>query len=128
MDQGARNLIFNLKNVNYVSSTGVGTFAAFRKEAMPFGGNIAIAAMQPKVFKVFQLLGFAKFFNLADTVEEALEFFPQERPASIVPYDKMERVTDCFGRLEVFVGKEERPSFYAELILLLKMIDDLKTA
>lgn len=127
MDNGAKNLIFDLKSLNYISSAGVGTFPAFLKEVKQFGGNIVIAAMQQRVLAVFELLGFGRFFNVAGSVEEALDFFPQEKSGRSIPYDRMERVTDSFARLEVFVPIDQQASFYGELVAILRMIDDLKS-
>ncbi len=31
--------------------------------------------IQPKVYEVFQLLGFSQFFNIKDSLEDAIKFF-----------------------------------------------------
>ena len=74
--------------LNYVSSTGIGSFTAFLKMVKPKGGDIILLEIQPKVYEVFQLLGFSQFFNIKDTIEDAVSFFsnndkPEE--ASIFP-------------------------------------------
>ena len=72
---GFRNLIFNCKALNYVSSTGIGSFTSFLKLVKPTGGDIVLVGIQPKVYEVFQLLGFSQFFNIEDSVEDATKYF-----------------------------------------------------
>jgi anti-anti-sigma factor len=71
IDAGFVRLIFNCKALNYVSSTGIGAFTAFLKTLKSKGGDLVLVALQPKVFEVFQLLGFAQFFNIRDTMQDA---------------------------------------------------------
>ena len=75
VEAGFVNLIFNCSALNYVSSTGIGSFTAFLKLVKPKGGDIVLLEIQPKVFEVFQLLGFSQFFNIKNSTEEAVSFF-----------------------------------------------------
>jgi hypothetical protein len=51
------------------------------KVVKPRGGDIILTGVQPKVYEVFQLLGFTNFFNFKDTVEEALQSLrPELKP------------------------------------------------
>jgi anti-anti-sigma factor len=68
-------LIFNCGGLNYVSSTGIGSFTAFLKAVKPRGGDLVLLEIQPKVYEVFQLLGFSQFFNIKDNLEEAVDYF-----------------------------------------------------
>ena len=72
---GYKNLVFNCAALNYVSSTGIGSFTAFLKMVKPLGGDIVLLEIQPKVYEVFQLLGFSQFFNIKNSSEEAVAFF-----------------------------------------------------
>ncbi len=65
-------LIFDCGGIDYMSSTGIGAFVDFLKTAKNKNGNISIINMKPKVFEVFQLLGFSTFFNFDDSFEEAI--------------------------------------------------------
>ena len=71
---GYFNLLFNCEALSYVSSTGLGSFTILLKMVKMKGGDIVLAAVQEKVSEVFQILGFSQFFNLKNTVEEAMEF------------------------------------------------------
>jgi len=75
IESGFTKLIFNCGNLNYVSSTGIGSFTHFLKSAKPKGGDLVLLEIQPKVYEVFQLLGFSQFFNIKDNLDEAVEFF-----------------------------------------------------
>lgn len=75
IEAGYVNLIFNCSALNYVSSTGIGSFTSFLKMIKPKGGDIVLLEIQPKVYEVFQLLGFSQFFNIKDSSEEAVNFF-----------------------------------------------------
>jgi len=75
VEAGFINLIFNCSALNYVSSTGIGSFTAFLKMVKPKGGDIVLLEIQPKVYEVFQLLGFSQFFNIKNSYAEAVGYF-----------------------------------------------------
>ncbi len=75
IESGYVQLVFNCASLNYVSSTGIGSFTAFLKTVKPKGGDIVLLDIQPKVYEVFQLLGFSQFFNVKDSLEDAEAFF-----------------------------------------------------
>jgi anti-anti-sigma factor len=72
---GFMRLIFNCAGLDYVSSTGIGSFTSFLKMLKPKGGDLVLLEIQPKVYEVFQLLGFSQFFAIKKTLEEAIGFF-----------------------------------------------------
>lgn len=74
---GYINLIFSCAGLNYVSSTGIGSFTAFLKLVKPKGGDIVLLSIQPKVYEVFQLLGFSQFFNIKESLEDSVSFFSE---------------------------------------------------
>jgi anti-sigma B factor antagonist len=77
IDKGFIRLVFHCGGLNYVSSTGIGSFTAFLKAVKPRGGDLVLLDIQPKVYEVFQLLGFSQFFNIKETLEDAVAFFSQ---------------------------------------------------
>jgi anti-anti-sigma factor len=86
IEGGYTKLIFHCRGLNYVSSTGIGSFTAFLKGVKPRGGDLVLLEIQPKVYEVFQLLGFSQFFNIKDTMDDSIAFFcssasPAEKPA-----------------------------------------------
>lgn len=75
IDAGFIRLIFNCSGLNYVSSTGIGSFTAFLKTVKAKGGDLVLLEVQPKVYEVFQLLGFSQFFNIRETLDSSIGFF-----------------------------------------------------
>lgn len=74
-------IIVNGENLQYISSAGLGVFMAYIEEVRERGGDIKIAALQPKVFNVFDLLGFPMLFDIHETEEEALQKFERDQTA-----------------------------------------------
>jgi len=101
IDGGYVRLIFQCSGLNYVSSTGIGSFTTFLKAVKPQGGDLVLLDIQPKVFEVFQLLGFSQFFNIRESLEDSIEFFNsdkvQEKP-SIFP--KVVACPLCYKKLK----------------------------
>ena len=100
VETGFVNLIFNCAALNYVSSTGIGSFTAFLKLVKPKGGDIVLLEIQPKVYEVFQLLGFSQFFNIKDTTAEAIAFFKQGAPVAASVFPKVFGCPVCGKRLK----------------------------
>jgi len=75
---GFTRLIFKCGALEYVSSTGIGSFTSFLKTLKPKGGDLVLLEVQPKVYEVFQLLGFSQFFTIKKSLEEAVDFFKTE--------------------------------------------------
>ena len=80
VETGFTRLIFHCGGLNYVSSTGIGSFTSFLKMVKPRSGDLVLLEIQPKVYEVFQLLGFSQFFTIKDNLDEAVEFFSQNGP------------------------------------------------
>ena len=79
IEAGFIRLIFHCGGLNYVSSTGIGSFTAFLKAVKPKGGDLVLLEIQPKVYEVFQLLGFSQFFNIIDNLDSSIGFFRNEQ-------------------------------------------------
>ena len=75
VESGFIRLVFHCGGLNYVSSTGIGSFTAFVKTVKPKGGDVVLFGIQPKVYEVFQMLGFSQFFNIKDNLDESINFF-----------------------------------------------------
>nr|WP_314993657.1 STAS domain-containing protein [uncultured Treponema sp.] len=84
IDAGYVQIIFNCTHLDYVSSTGIGSFTVFLKAVKGKGGDVILLSLQPKVYEVFQLLGFANFFTIHDSLETSIEFF-KHKDTTVVP-------------------------------------------
>jgi len=88
IEAGFIRLVFHCGGLNYVSSTGIGSFTAFLKGVKPRGGDLVLLEIQPKVYEVFQLLGFSQFFNIKDNLDDSVNYFRSgtaAEPASLFP-------------------------------------------
>ena len=95
VEAGYVNLIFNCAALNYVSSTGIGSFTSFLKMVKPKGGDIVLLEIQPKVYEVFQLLGFSQFFNIKDSVDDSIKFFNKGSSPSDTTLDLFPKIFAC---------------------------------
>jgi anti-anti-sigma factor len=107
IENGFMKLIFHCGGLNYVSSTGIGSFTAFLKAVKPRGGDLVLLEIQPKVYEVFQLLGFSQFFNIKDNLDEAVSFFEQKgSTATGAVFPKIFKCPICSKKLKA--GKSGR--------------------
>ncbi len=73
VEAGYRHIIVNASAATFMSSTGIGAFTALLQTIRRKHGSMIIYAMPPRIYEVFQLLGFTSFFQFCNTREEALE-------------------------------------------------------
>ena len=72
-------IVINGERLQYISSAGLGVFMAHIEEVREHDGDIKIAALQPKVYNVFDLLGFPMLFDILETEEEAFAKFEADQ-------------------------------------------------
>lgn len=101
IESGFIRLIFHCGGLNYVSSTGIGSFTAFLKAVKPRGGDLVLLEIQPKVYEVFQLLGFSQFFNIKENLEESVAFFADKGDQDKTgPFPKIFKCPICSKKLK----------------------------
>ena len=101
IEAGFIRLIFHCAGLNYVSSTGIGSFTAFLKAVKPRGGDLVLLEIQPKVYEVFQLLGFSQFFNIKENLEESVAFFSEKtEKGQTGPFPKIFKCPICSKKLK----------------------------
>ncbi|MBN2547081.1 MAG: anti-sigma factor antagonist [Spirochaetes bacterium] len=83
IEGGYIKILFNCSELNYVSSTGIGAFTSFLKTVKMKKGDLVLSFLQPKVFEVFQLLGFSKFFNITNSLDEAKQIFSGQKTEEV---------------------------------------------
>jgi anti-sigma B factor antagonist len=69
------NIIVNCKDLSYISSAGLGVFMAFIEDVRNKKGDIKLTNMSPKVYNVFDLLGFPMLYEIYKEEEEAVKKF-----------------------------------------------------
>ena len=73
-----RDVILDLEGLRYSSSAGIRIFLGLARESRGKGGDLRIAAVQPRVDKLFKLSKFDKIVQVFATVNEAVESFRKE--------------------------------------------------
>ncbi len=68
-------IVVNLKNLDYISSAGLGVFMAFVETMRENGGDIKFCEAPEKIYGVFDLLGFPVLYEFYAAEEEASEKF-----------------------------------------------------
>jgi anti-sigma B factor antagonist len=72
---GKNNILVNFRDLDYISSAGLGVFMAFIEDVREAGGDIKLTDMQQKVFSVFDLLGFPMLFDIEKEEKTAIDKF-----------------------------------------------------
>jgi anti-sigma B factor antagonist len=82
LDACAYNIIVNFRDLTYISSAGLGVFMAFIEDVRSNGGDIKLVGMSPKIYNVFDLLGFPMLYQIFDDEPEAREKFITDSSAA----------------------------------------------
>jgi anti-sigma B factor antagonist len=72
---GRNRIVADCSNLTYISSAGLGVFMSFIEEIREAGGDIKLAGIVPKVYQVFEVLGFPALFDIVDSVATARQHF-----------------------------------------------------
>jgi anti-sigma B factor antagonist len=97
IEAGFVQIVFQMRGVDYVSSTGIGSFTSFLKTLKSRNGDMVLDQMQPKVYEVFQLLGFSQFFVVTDGIDEACAYFNKKQPSA---FPRVFKCPVCSKRLK----------------------------
>ena len=77
VDAKQYNIIVNFTDLNYISSAGLGVFMGFIEDIRKNGGDIKLSSMKPKIYRVFDLLGFPTLYDILDDEKAAMAKFGQ---------------------------------------------------
>ena len=69
------NIVINCRDLSYISSAGLGVFMAFIEDVRKHNGDIKLTNMSPKVYNVFDLLGFPLLYEIFKEEQEAVTRF-----------------------------------------------------
>jgi anti-sigma B factor antagonist len=68
-------IVVNFKDLSYISSAGLGVFMAFIEDVRKNAGDIKLTNMTPRVYNVFDLLGFPILYEIFKDESEAVNKF-----------------------------------------------------
>jgi anti-sigma B factor antagonist len=66
--------IFDMNKLEYVSSAGIGFFIDIYDKIEGASGKICFLHMKPSIKRVFELVGFMKYFGEAETFDDAVKY------------------------------------------------------
>jgi len=75
------NIVVNCRDLSYISSAGLGVFMAFIEDVRKNKGDIKLSNMSPKVYNVFDLLGFPILYEIYREEQEAVVKFREQKKA-----------------------------------------------
>lgn len=75
IDDKKYKIVVNFKDLMYISSAGLGVFMGFIEDIRESGGDIKLTNMNPKIYRVFDLLGFPTLFDIVDDEAIAVDKF-----------------------------------------------------
>jgi anti-sigma B factor antagonist len=73
------NIVVNCRDLSYISSAGLGVFMAYIEDVRKNQGDIKLTNMTPKVYNVFDLLGFPILYEIYKDETEAVKKFRGSR-------------------------------------------------
>ncbi len=77
VEAGRRQLIVDCADLTYISSAGLGVFMSFLEEIREHGGDLKICGATPKVYQVFDILGFPALFDIMPDVPSTVQRFAE---------------------------------------------------
>jgi anti-sigma B factor antagonist len=75
VSEGKHKMALDMAEVRYISSAGLRALVDVFTKNREAGGDLKLAALNPKVMRVFQIIGFDKFFSIYDTLDAATDDF-----------------------------------------------------
>jgi len=72
-EAGRVRMVVECSRLSYISSAGLGVFMSFIDEIRGAQGDIKICGLAPKVYQVFEILGFAALFDIVPDLAEAVQ-------------------------------------------------------
>ncbi|MCK5267085.1 MAG: STAS domain-containing protein [Spirochaetes bacterium] len=75
IDSGRLNLLFDLENVVYLSSSGLRIFIAAMRKLKDLKGQLKLVNLTSSVKKIFKVVELIDLFDIYDSMDEALRAF-----------------------------------------------------
>lgn len=75
ISNGSKHMIFNFRDIDYISSAGLRVILKATKALKREEGKIMLCNMQDYVKEVFEIAGFDAFLPIVPTMEDALQSF-----------------------------------------------------
>ena len=78
-DEGRYKLVLNFKDLDYISSAGLGAIMGHVEDMRTNDGDIKLAELNDSIFRVFDLVGFPSLYDIVKSQDEALSLFGSDK-------------------------------------------------
>ncbi|MEN8153970.1 MAG: STAS domain-containing protein [Acidobacteriota bacterium] len=75
MNDGINKIIVNCKDLNYISSAGMGIIMGYLDDLREKKGDIKLSNVIDRVYEIFDLVGFTDIYDFMENEESALTKF-----------------------------------------------------
>ncbi|MCS7204951.1 MAG: STAS domain-containing protein [Leptospiraceae bacterium] len=72
-EEGVRNIIMNLENVEYMSSSGFRVSISLLRKLKTLNGNLRLCNIRPSVKRIFDVIELTSLFEIYENEDEALK-------------------------------------------------------
>ncbi len=72
IDEGNKNFVIDLKDLDYISSSGLRSVLVIAKKLKVKDGKVMLASLQAVVKEVFDISGFSNIIPIYESVDEAM--------------------------------------------------------
>lgn len=72
---GKKKVVLDFADVRFLSSQALGVLLTMRRKADKTGAKVALAAIRPELFRVFQITNLDKLFSFFDKADDAVADF-----------------------------------------------------
>lgn len=73
LEDGAKQIVVNLTNVEYLDSTALGVLIGGLKRMREMDGNMSLICPAPRIRRVFEITGLDRIFDIYTSETEAVE-------------------------------------------------------
>ena len=79
VESGQYTILLNCKDLNYISSAGLGAIMGLIETVREHGGDILLSDLQDNVFAIFDTLGFTQLYRVFTDENQAMVAAASER-------------------------------------------------
>lgn len=72
-----RHIVFNLKNLSFMDSSGIGIILGRYNQVKAMGGKVFVLGMNPTVNKVFHMAGLSQIITIIDDEKQITHLFEE---------------------------------------------------
>lgn len=76
--QDRKKVAFDMSNVQFIDSSGLGTLLTFYRKVKAVDGNLILFGMTPQAQSLFELVKMDRIFEVVDAQEDAVQLLNQE--------------------------------------------------